>query len=116
MHGHPFRRPGHSGGGPAFCAPAAGPRPCQRRRRSPRREKMPILLQTILLLILSNIFMTLAWYGHLGELKHKPLLLAVGLSWGIALFEYLLQVPANRIGNTEYSISKLKILQEAISL
>src|ERR1041384_1018327 len=78
---------------------------------------MPALLQTILLLTLSNIFMTFAWYGHLGELRHRPWLLAVGVSWGIAFFEYLLQVPANRLGaGGGYSIAQLKILQEAIAL
>jgi uncharacterized protein (DUF486 family) len=78
---------------------------------------MPALLQTFFLLVLSNVFMTFAWYGHLGELKNKPWLLAVAISWGIALFEYLLQVPANRIGsNGGYSLAQLKILQEAISL
>jgi hypothetical protein len=77
---------------------------------------MSILLQTILLLGLSNVFMTFAWYGHLGSLKEKPLLLAVGVSWGIAFFEYLIQVPANRIGHTDYSVAQLKILQEIISL
>ena len=78
---------------------------------------MPPLLQTIGLLTLSNIFMTLAWYGHLGELKKKPLWIAVLASWGIAFFEYVLQVPANRVGvQGGYSVSQLKIVQEAISL
>ncbi len=78
---------------------------------------MPILLQTLVLLALSNIFMTFAWYGHLSELKNKALLIAVVVSWGIAFFEYLIQVPANRIGhNGGYSVGQLKILQEVISL
>jgi len=77
---------------------------------------MPSILKTILLLTGSNVFMTLAWYAHLKELKHKPLIVAVAISWGIAFFEYLLQVPANRIGNIELSIAQLKILQEIITL
>ena len=72
--------------------------------------------KTILLLTASNIFMTLAWYAHLKELSHKPWILAALASWGIALFEYLLQVPANRIGHSQMSISQLKILQEIITL
>jgi uncharacterized protein len=78
---------------------------------------MPALLQTILLLTCSNIFMTFAWYGHLKELRHKPLIVAVVVSWGIAFFEYLLQVPANRAGSDGgYSLAQLKILQEVITL
>lgn len=77
---------------------------------------MPVLTQTVLLLILSNVFMTFAWYAHLKELNNKPWFVAALLSWGIALFEYLLQVPANRIGFTQYSIGELKILQEVITL
>lgn len=77
---------------------------------------MPIALQTAGLLILSNIFMTFAWYGHLKNLSSKPWWIAALVSWGIALFEYLLQVPANRIGNTELSLAQLKIMQEAITL
>jgi uncharacterized protein (DUF486 family) len=77
---------------------------------------MPVLLQTILLLTLSNVFMTFAWYAHLKELNNKPWVVAALVSWGIALFEYLLQVPANRIGYTQYSIGLLKILQEVITL
>jgi len=77
---------------------------------------MPVLPQTILLLILSNVFMTFAWYGHLKDLKEKPWYLAVLVSWGIAFFEYLVQVPANRIGHTELSLAQLKILQEVITL
>jgi uncharacterized protein len=77
---------------------------------------MPIWLQTTGLLVLSNIFMTFAWYGHLKNLAHKPWIYAALISRGIALFEYLLQVPANRIGATELSISQLKIMQEVITL
>jgi len=77
---------------------------------------MPILVQTIVLLTLSNIFMTFAWYGHLGTLKEKAWYLAVLVSWGIAFFEYVLQVPANRIGSSRYNVAELKILQEVISL
>jgi uncharacterized protein len=75
----------------------------------------PVLL-TIGLLTLSNVFMTFAWYAHLKELQHKPWVIAALVSWGIALFEYLLQVPANRIGYTVLSVGQLKILQEVITL
>lgn len=75
-----------------------------------------VLIKTILLLVLSNIFMTFAWYGHLKNMNSKPLLLAVLFSWGIAFFEYLIQVPANRIGHTSLSLPQLKILQETITL
>ncbi|HET6629209.1 MAG TPA: DMT family protein [Woeseiaceae bacterium] len=75
----------------------------------------PVLL-TILLLTLSNVFMTFAWYAHLKELNHKPWLVAALFSWGIAFFEYLLQVPGNRIGYTVMSVAQLKILQEVITL
>ncbi len=66
--------------------------------------------------MLSNIFMTFAWYGHLKNLNHKPWIIAALVSWGIALFEYLLQVPANRIGATQFSLAQLKIMQEVITL
>jgi uncharacterized protein (DUF486 family) len=69
-----------------------------------------------LMLGASNVFMTFAWYAHLKELSAKPWWIAALASWGIALFEYLLQVPANRIGYTQMSLSQLKILQEAITL
>ncbi|MBL0937595.1 MAG: DMT family protein [Gemmatimonadaceae bacterium] len=74
------------------------------------------LLRTILLLTLSNVFMTYAWYGHLKELSGRPWILAALVSWGIALFEYLLQVPANRAGYTVMTLPQLKMLQEAIAL
>src|SRR5688500_1148795 len=77
---------------------------------------MPVLLRTTLLLVLSNVFMTFAWYAHLRNLSHRPWWIAALVSWGIALFEYLLQVPANRIGYTELSLSQLKMLQEVITL
>jgi uncharacterized protein (DUF486 family) len=77
---------------------------------------MPVILQTTGLLILSNVFMTFAWYGHLKNLSNKAWYVAAIISWGIALFEYLLQVPANRIGATQYSLAQLKILQEVITL
>ena len=73
-------------------------------------------LLPIALLAVSNIFMTFAWYGHLKNLASKPWWIAALVSWGIALFEYLLQVPANRIGATEFSIAQLKIMQEVITL
>ena len=69
-----------------------------------------------LLLLCSNVFMTFAWYAHLKELNNKPWVTAAFVSWGIALFEYLLQVPANRIGYTQYEVGQLKILQEVITL
>ena len=77
---------------------------------------MPVVLQTTLLLVLSNVFMTFAWYGHLKNLSGRHWLVAVFVSWGIALFEYLFQVPANRIGFTALSLGQLKILQEVITL
>ena len=75
-----------------------------------------VLLRTVGLLTLSNIFMTFAWYAHLRNLNHRAWYVAALLSWGVALFEYLLQVPANRIGFTEMSLPQLKILQEVITL
>jgi uncharacterized protein (DUF486 family) len=77
---------------------------------------MPPLYRSILLLIASNVFMTFAWYGHLHNLSHRPWYIAALLSWLIALFEYLLQVPANRIGAQVLSVAHLKILQEVITL
>lgn len=77
---------------------------------------IPVFLQTTVLLLLSNVFMTLAWYGHLKNLSSQPWWIAAVVSWSIALVEYLLQVPANRIGYTAYSLAQLKILQEALSL
>jgi uncharacterized protein len=77
---------------------------------------MSVITKTVLLLTASNIFMTFAWYGHLKNLASKPWYVAALVSWGIALFEYLLQVPANRIGHTELEVGQLKIMQEAITL
>ena len=71
---------------------------------------------TITLLFASNVFMTFAWYAHLKDLSNKPWLIAALVSWSIALFEYLLQVPANRIGHTVLDLGQLKILQEVITL
>jgi uncharacterized protein (DUF486 family) len=77
---------------------------------------VPATTQTVILLILSNVFMTFAWYAHLKELSARPWFVAALVSWGVALFEYLLQVPANRIGHTVMSVSQLKIIQEVITL
>jgi len=77
---------------------------------------MPVFLQTTLLLVASNVFMTFAWYAHLKNLNDQKWYLAAIASWGIALFEYLLQVPANRIGYTQFSVAQLKITQEVITL
>ena len=74
------------------------------------------LAKTIGLLLISNLFMTFAWYAHLKDMKSKPLLVAIAVSWGIAFFEYLFQVPANRLGSTALSLPQLKILQEVITL
>jgi uncharacterized protein len=81
-------------------------------------SSLPLSLQTILLLIASNVFMTMAWYGHLKNLATAPWYIAAMVSWGIALFEYLLQVPANRIGFQQagMSVAQLKIIQEVITL
>ena len=77
---------------------------------------MPAVIPTTLLLIGSNVFMTFAWYAHLRNLADRPWYLAAVVSWGIAFFEYLLQVPGNRIGYTQLSLAQLKILQEVITL
>jgi len=77
---------------------------------------MPVILKTIILLTVSNVFMTFAWYAHLKNLNNKPWMIAALASWGIALFEYMFQVPANRIGFTVMSVAQLKILQEVITL
>jgi len=77
---------------------------------------VPAVVQTILLLVCSNVFMTFAWYGHLKHLAGRPWVLAALVSWGVALFEYLLQVPANRIGHRRLELGQLKILQEVITL
>jgi uncharacterized protein (DUF486 family) len=77
---------------------------------------LPAVPTTIVLLTLSNVFMTFAWYAHLKNLNHRAWYVAALVSWGIALFEYLLQVPANRIGHTVLTLPQLKIMQEVISL
>ena len=77
---------------------------------------MPVTVQTVGLLILSNVFMTFAWYAHLRNLSQRPWIVAALFSWGIALFEYLLQVPANRIGHTQFTVGQLKVMQEVITL
>jgi uncharacterized protein (DUF486 family) len=77
---------------------------------------MSPIVQTICLLTASNVFMTFAWYSHLKELSTRPWIIAALASWGIALFEYLLQVPANRIGHKVLELGQLKILQEVITL
>ncbi len=78
--------------------------------------EVPVVLKTLVLLTASNVFMTFAWYAHLKALSHKPWIVAALISWGIALFEYLLQVPANRIGHQQFSVGQLKIMQEVITL
>jgi uncharacterized protein len=77
---------------------------------------MSVVTKTVLLLIASNVFMTFAWYAHLKELNQKPWYIAAVVSWAVALFEYLFQVPANRIGYTALDLPKLKIIQEVITL
>jgi uncharacterized protein len=77
---------------------------------------MPPVATTVVLLVLSNIFMTFAWYAHLRNLSGRPWYVAALASWGIAFFEYMLQVPANRVGYTVMDLSRLKILQEVITL
>lgn len=74
------------------------------------------MLKTVLLLFLSNVFMTFAWYGHLKNLRDRPLWVAILVSWMIAFFEYCLQVPANRIGHQYFSLAQLKVTQEIITM
>jgi uncharacterized protein len=74
------------------------------------------VLKPIILLFFSNLFMTFAWYGHLKSMNNKPLFIVIILSWGIAFFEYLLQVPANRIGFQYYNLGQLKVIQEVITM
>lgn len=74
------------------------------------------MIKPIVFLIISNIFMTYAWYGHLKDLKHKPIWIAITLSWMVALFEYCFQVPANRIGSSYFSLPQLKVMQEVITM
>jgi len=77
---------------------------------------MRVIVTTTFLLCCSNIFMTFAWYGHLKNLAHKPWIVAALVSWGIAFFEYMIQVPANRIGHEAFNVGQLKILQEVVTL
>jgi uncharacterized protein (DUF486 family) len=77
---------------------------------------MPPIVATVILLTISNVFMTFAWYAHLKDLKSKPWIIAALVSWGIAFFEYMFQVPANRIGSSTLSLAQLKIIQEVITL
>ena len=79
-------------------------------------QSLPVAVQAAGLLLASNVFMTFAWYGHLKNLQASPWYVAALVSWGIALFEYLLQVPANRIGATALNVGQLKIMQEVITL
>ena len=74
------------------------------------------MLRTILLLTVSNVFMTFAWYAHLRDLREKPLWIAIAVSWGIAFFEYCVQVPANRIGYSTMNLAQLKVLQEIVTM
>jgi uncharacterized protein (DUF486 family) len=77
---------------------------------------MPVAVQTVVLLVCSNVFMTFAWYAQLRNLRTRPFIIAVLVSWGIAFFEYLLQVPANRIGTRWLVLGQLKVMQEATTL
>ncbi len=77
---------------------------------------MQTMIATVILLCFSNMFMTFAWYGHLKNLSHKPWFIAAIVSWGIAFFEYMLQVPANRIGHQVMNVGQLKIIQEVVTL
>ena len=79
-------------------------------------QSLPVGLQTVMLLVAGNVFMTFAWYGHLKNMATSPWYMAAVVSWGIALFEYLLQVPATRIGYTQFNVGQLKIMQEVITL
>ena len=81
-----------------------------------RVAELPPTFRATALLLGSNIFMTFAWYAHLRDMRAKPVIFAIAVSWGIALFEYMLQVPANRIGYETLSLGQLKILQEVITL
>ena len=78
--------------------------------------QMSVVVRTTVLLVISNVFMTFAWYAHLKNLISRPWFIAAIVSWGIAFFEYMVQVPANRIGSTQLNLSQLKILQEVITL
>lgn len=79
-------------------------------------NSIPVTARVVALLCCSNLFMLFAWYGHLKNLKEKPFLIALLVSWGIAFFEYTLMIPANRLGATQFSLAQLKIMQEVITL
>jgi uncharacterized protein (DUF486 family) len=124
-HTLPYSRQGNTGKGRAevFRSPEASATLRREIRKNPspsvwKQSQMPgsATVQAIILLAFSNVFMTFAWYAHLRNLQHKEWYVAALISWCIALFEYLLQVPANRIGYTELRLDQLKILQEVISL
>jgi len=99
-----------------YDAPADPPRQSTVRSNRRRIPSMPVLVKTAMLLVVSNVFMTFAWYAHLKELNHRPWVIAALVSWGVALLEYLFQVPANRIGYSVASVAHLKVLQEVITL
>jgi hypothetical protein len=104
---------------PAIATKLELPRLGARRYNPPpncAKSSMRPLSITVLLLVGSNVFMTFAWYAHLKNISHKPLIVAILASWGIALFEYMLQVPANRIGFGQMTLPQLKMLQEVITL
>jgi uncharacterized protein (DUF486 family) len=105
-----------SGGTPSSSSAEAGSSGQTETTPQPGGTINVVLFRTVGLLALSNVFMTFAWYAHLRNLADRPWYVAALISWGIALFEYLLQVPANRIGYTALSLGQLKILQEAITL
>ncbi len=104
--------PGHG----RIASPAGGLRRPTHPSTDTTVNGLPVVFQTALLLAASNVFMTFAWYAHLKNLNDRPWWIAALASWGIALFEYLIQVPANRIGHQELDLGQLKILQEAITL
>ena len=85
-------------------------------RHATPNQSVSVIAKTAALLIASNVFMTFAWYAHLKDLRSKPLLIAIAVSWGIAFFEYVLQVPANRTGYGSMSLMQLKVLQEVITV
>jgi uncharacterized protein (DUF486 family) len=91
-------------------------RPRRLFRQTPTTGSLFRAMKTIILLSLSNVFMTFAWYAHLKDLRDKPWIIAALVSWGVALFEYLLQVPANRAGYGQFDLGQLKIMQEIIAL
>jgi uncharacterized protein (DUF486 family) len=89
--------------------------PVARRIPGAPDDHLKIIMRTVILLTISNLFMTVAWYGHL-KYKNRPLIIAILLSWGVALFEYIFQVPANRLGYGQFTLTQLKVIQECITL